>query len=482
MLLASLLTGSACISCSKTPEETKSAETVPESAPDTVAEAVDETETEDPYIYDDLPDEQFNGYNYRVLSGTFFSRETAFSVYYDELTGIPVDDQLYYTKETVQERFDVVLSHISVGSYNDVAVVTKNTVSANDNSFDILIGQDTTTVQLGAEGYCLDLRSIDEFNFEKPWWPEFTVTSLSIGDRMFAASSYLTHLGLQCTRAILINKDYAKDLQIEVPYEDVRQGKWTLDRMIELTKDASLDLNGDGKLDPADDRFALASGKHTTYCWQDACNIPVYERDENNLPVLRMDIEQADTFIEKLSVLLGADRYIHEGGYGKDIFAAGKALFTYTLLKYAYDTFRDTDMTYGFLPTPKMNEQQESYNNPCTDAPWALPGTLNTEQQHIVGTVTEALSCQNYNNVLPAYFEGALKARIADAPDDAAMLQLIADTRSIGFAYAFSMIFKDIVNDCVLNENNVASYFESSKTKAETALENLKEAFAEVDS
>ena len=67
------------------------------------------------------------------------------------------------------------------------------------------------------------------------------------------------------------------------------------------------------------------------------------------------------------------------------------------------------------------------------------------------------MSCYNYNKVLPVYFEASMKARIADQPDDSEMLQLIRDTRALGFAFAYDMDLDDIFKNIGKNQN-AASY------------------------
>ena len=46
-----------------------------------------------------------------------------------------------------------------------------------------------------------------------------------------------------------MNTDLAKANNIEVPYDKVREGKWTLDEWINMTKDFYKDVNGDGMPD-----------------------------------------------------------------------------------------------------------------------------------------------------------------------------------------------------------------------------------------
>ena len=125
------------------------------------------------------------------------------------------------------------------------------------------------------------------------------------------------------------------------------------------------------------------------------------------------------------------------------------------------------------------DELQEKYIACCTDTPWALPKTFTPEQEEIAGTVIEAISAYNYKNMLPVYLESTLKSRLADEPDDAEMLQLIADTRTIGFAYAFQLIGNDFLENMYSNSVGVASFLKKLEQKAEKGLAKLLDSYAD---
>ena len=95
-------------------------------------------------------------------------------------------------------------------------------------------------------------------------------------------------------------------------------------------------------------------------------------------------------------------------------------------------------------------------------------------------SVIEALSCRNYNCMLPVYLESTLKSRLADEPDDSEMLGVIADNRTISFAYSFNKIaFNNIISDCVFSNVEVASYLKKGEKAAAKTLSKIIDAFAE---
>lgn len=481
LLAALLLAPSMLTSCSDSAvnSDDTTADTSTVSAPSAESSS-EETEAETTIISDDLTDEDFGGYAFRILSCVFYNKELATYITYDELTGVPVDDALYNSKTNIEDRFKVGISWIETGNESAGLTAAKNAINAGDDAFDILIGHDTNTVGLGKSGLLRNMYDIDEFNFEKPWWPNNAVESWTVAGKMFAASSYISYCGIHWTRAMTVNKDWAEELQMEIPYEAVREGKWTLDMLNTLTEDVSYDVDGNGKINDKD-KVGFTSGTQTWYCSQEGVDLPIYRRDDSGNIYLDLDVDRADKFLEIMRTLTQKDRYVSSGDFGVKMFENGNALFAYTQVGDAYDYYRVSDVRYGFLPTPKLDEAQENYINCCTDVPWAIPKTVMGEQQHVVGTICEAMSAYNYNHVLPVYLEGALKSRAADSADDTEMLQIIADTRTIGFAYGYGLQINNILGDILDNGQGAASYFKSKEKVAEKALNKMISNFEDMD-
>jgi len=225
------------------------------------------------------------------------------------------------------------------------------------------------------------------------------------------------------------------------------------------------------------DQYGFATGDQCWYCMQDAMDISIYEKDEDYIPNLIMNQDRVVEYLDAMSVLIkDSTDYIQEGAFAVDTFIEGRAMFAYTQIGDAYDYYRMTEVRYGFLPTPKLDENQENYINACTDLPWAIPITVSDPA--LIGTICEAISCYNYNKVIPTYFDIVMKVRLAETESDAQMLQLIADTRTLGFAYAYSLTFRNLVADTIQGNQPFSSYYASNETVAEASLDKLLEDFS----
>ena len=209
------------------------------------AEPETEAAAENPILEDGLGDLDLGGYDFRILSCFYNDLDTWRYLLCDELTGIPLNDQLYETKLYLEDRFNIHFSMIEPGNDEVAMNAFMASVTSGDDAFDMHVGKNWRTCQLGTKGYCYNMYDIDEFDFEKPWWPKETVNQLTIGKKMFAASNYASYCGIHWTRVMVANKDLLAARQMEVPYETVREGKWTLDELYTMTNGMSEDTNGD---------------------------------------------------------------------------------------------------------------------------------------------------------------------------------------------------------------------------------------------
>ena len=435
--------------------------------------AAEEPESEETLLTDGLPDTDYQGYEFRIAYG---SDDVNYSIA-EEYTGTPVVDALRESTLYLENRFDIKVTPIL---YENSRTPYTSSILAGDDAFDIQFAADWAAYPMAKEGLFIDMFTVEQFDFTKPWWPQIMLDNLSVCGSMYCSSNYISYMGLDWTRALFINKDYADRLNLALPYYTVRAGAWTLDAMISYVTGASMDVNGSGGID-AGDSFGFVTGSQTWYCLQESVDIPVYRRDADNVPYLDFDAERIDTYVTKMRGLIASEDFRDAGDFfGVSLFRPGRALLCYGQLADAYASYRDADFSYGFLPSPKFDETQKSYINCCTDRPWAIPITVGEDQLDLIGTVCEALSCRNYQTVLPVYFESTMKSRLADAPDDAEMLQIIADTRTTSFSFAYDLPFQNILKDLGTSSDGIGSYYQKSSRIASKQLDKLIREFQKI--
>lgn len=460
-------------------------------APSAEVSAPEEAETEEVLdaaealaaIPDSLPEKDMDGWNFRMT--IFGTDQTRAETYAEEATGNVVNDAVYQKILNVEERFnvDVALTEASLSGVDSVDVL-KQAIVAGDDSCELAQGHDISMANTALQAYFYDVYKIPHLDFEKPWWPEATLESMTVLGQMYMMFNNISYVNLEATRVMFFNKTLMDDMNIAHPYDTVYEGKWTLDELQKLSDSAYLDLNGNGNRD-ADDQYGFVSPTYY-YCCMEPFRLEPYCKDADGNLFYSLDVEKTSALVEKYySLLFG------EGGLRTDydtitkVFTDGRAMFYYATLNEAVTKFSNSDVIYGILPMPKLDETQDQYYGGSTDRPIAVPITIQTSNMDNIGIVVEALNAEGYKNVYPAFYEIAMKNRYADQTDDAKMLDLVHDNVIISFTYlygnyasAYNILFENLFNATTPN-TDVASWAAKNEKAQKKYVERLMKFFTE---
>lgn len=455
----------------KTPQADDS--TQPETSSETVGE-----ETKDE-ISDDLPETDLEGYEFRIMA---LSPRYIKYVYSDEQDGSLMNDAVYKKCRAVEDRFNCKImladgaASIPEDARDDFYPI-KTPVLAGEDAFDIATGHDLSMANFSLEGYFENLCEIPYLNFDKPWWPKFTMDSLTVNGRAYLFSNNISYEFMSDTRVMFFNKKIVTDMNLDMPYELVYDGKWTLDKMGEMSASAYVDLNGNSEIDEGD-RFGFVN--QMWYAYLEAFNLESYcEGSDGNLSYV-FDTDKYQKIIDKFySMTFSNGGLFNENAV--NIFSEGKALFTYQMLDCATTDFSQSDVQYGILPMPKLDENQSQYYGGMTDRPYGVPVTAH-ENIDKIGLIIEALSAEGYKTVYPAYFEQALKARYSDQTDDANMIDIVCGNDILAFSYIygkdspFNSLMYELLKPGVSNPS-VASYAAKKEKSQKSRVEKLNTFF-----
>jgi len=144
---------------------------------------------------------------------------------------------------------------------------------------------------------------------------------------------------------------------------------------------------------------------------------------------------------------------------------------------------RDMKDDFGMIPYPKFDEEQEQYRSLVHDA--ASIGAVNASSVNIdmTGAILEAMCAETYRSVTPVWYETATKIKYSRDDVSSQMIDLIHDTITTNFIYAYNyalngigMIYRDLVTG---QSSDYTSSVEKLRRGAERELEELYEAFEE---
>ncbi len=483
LLMSMLLTTAACGDSGSKPS-------------DSTTSPSDQSETtvaEDPATKLELPsDINYNGQTFTILTTQHASYE------YDavEETGDIVNDAVFRRNQAVEDQLGIKFNFIiQPGQWNDrenFNATVKNSIVAGDNSFDLVNGVVVIVLPMASEGLFIDANKLEFVNLNKPWWVQGMNDNLAIGGKLYG---FIGDASLSLYKDLSVcyfNKKLLTEYKLEDPYELVRSGKWTVDKMIEMINSVSGDLDGDGKITPEKDLLGLISCTVPTRAFQTSTEVKVIEYDSDKNPMIAdLSEKDVDLYNKLYNVFMKSDNVYNNGnnehqkytGY----FAEDRSLLMTTFL-YATDYLRDMKTDFGIVPYPKRDENQEKYHTQIgtSTSMFFVPQT--TADPKLTSMVCEALSYYSRKDVTPAYYEVALKEKYTRDEEVKEMLEIIRDSAQMDFTFAYSTAFSPFINTLfeyypgeTEKADHIASFYASKKSAWEATLADIVKAYSEID-
>ncbi|MBQ7335693.1 MAG: hypothetical protein IJW92_04405 [Clostridia bacterium] len=322
--------------------------------------------------------------------------------------------------------------------------------------FALLILRDEDAATLTTKGMLADIMSQDNINLDGEWYDQGTVEQLSIGDKLYFFSGDMNISTLDNAVVTLFNEDlYAKQIPGgEDLYQLVRDGKWTVSKMVEIAKLATVDGLEDGNINPSGTdgdilgyfRYASAD----VYYFY-SCGGRITTMDEDGYPVLTIGDSHSLAVIDLLLNTITDDALPAgslQGSGRNGYFKSGNLLFTdmitWDVRKQMYSGI--TEWKYGILPTPMFEETgtttgyksivQAGFNQ--TVHFWSLPSWCKDLDTASFMLEVMAQYSHKEGSTMDAYFESTISLAAAKDGNSREMLRIVRDSLvyDIGLFYS----------------------------------------------
>ena len=475
MLLAVLLCVSLFVGCSNS--GTNADETQPAEQSDTPS-AVDAEEAAEEdltpleqraRIPDNLPEADFGGRDFTVCT----EERKFYEIFSEDLTGETTNDSVYDRNIRIEDRFNAKIVAVDNASpQNDV----KTNVTSGTHAYD-LVGFVNYLTYVPVSAHVLyNWLDIPHVDLTQPWHNQLANGDATINGKLYGINSDLSISTLQYTYGMFFNYNImAKyDYSSQDLYDIVFEGKWTVDRLREITGVIWEDANGNGQHDSDDVHgYAVTSaGVNTHDVWLAALDIsPVLTVSTDGTYEITFFDERTTTCLERIAALYHETEgslFDSKGDWRliPKYFSEGKVAMSQLYFGETTESLSTMEDTYGILPLPKFEETQEGYYTNCWDqfTVFAVPLTMPATDGEFVGTMYEVLCAESYKKVFPAYYDVALKSRYSAEPATAEVVDIIMAGRKLDFTFQFGeqisrlpYLFRDMV---VANDTAVASKYQ----------------------
>ncbi|MCL2095399.1 MAG: extracellular solute-binding protein [Oscillospiraceae bacterium] len=448
----------------------------------------------------DLPDGQnFGGHVFTFLvheelSDDWLSNIPLEIVAEIEETEEPIVAEVYKRNEMLKEKYNVDFRMLPE---NEEHNVLRRVVQSGDDTYDAVVIFNNNIPPVINNGLLVTVDQLPYVDLDKPWWDD-SVNGMSVANKQFLLGGDILILDNEATNALVFNKKLMSDLQMELPYNLVNEGKWTMDKLNDYVKGGSFDLNGNGVMDVEEDRWGFVCYRDTMHALlvsgggalavKDADDLPFIDfASDRNLSVLE---KVMDIMYNKIDVL-NIQSDISDGGNNSEnwlrayhnAFEQDRALFMWVRMR-VVEKFRGMDSDFGIVPLPKFDENQANYHsvvNPYTGVLMGVPNTASNLDRTSI--ILEAMAAESRYTIQPAYYDVVLTRKFARDAESEGMLDIIFNSRvyDIGAIYAFGNVFIDLITLADRSNTDAMSFYERRKGQMERDINRLIESIQNMD-
>ncbi|MHB1152999.1 MAG: hypothetical protein ACYCWE_18210 [Eubacteriales bacterium] len=448
------------------------------------SESLAVTEPEDTRIYPDLPNTDYEGAKITIVNIDYTIPIWAQrDIYAEELNGEIINDAVFRRNRNVEEKYNLMI--VSNQALDPSAVINKANKAA-DGSVDLATVALKTFAALAGSGALVELTTVPHMNLEMPWYDASSIECLSIANKLFGLCSDYTIMDNDATTAMVFNKKLLTDFNLENPYGLSNTGKWTLDKLIEMSANISSDVNGDGKLDD-NDRYGLLYQRDTMSSFYNGCGGIIAAKDEDDLPVIFINSEESFSILDRLyDYLYNEEVCFHvmkffdpkPEGFTNGMtrmFQANSALFMWIRMA-DVENLRTMTVDFGILPIPKLDDTQDRYYhsvNPYVGATVVIPKSSPDLER--TGLFLEAISAESKYILQPTYYEIMLTTKLTRDNESADMLDIIFNSRIYdnGEIYDFGGIGSDLIYMTMTYNRDMASMYAKKEKSIVKAIEKV---------
>ena len=197
-------------------------------------------------------------------------------------------------------------------------------------------------------------------------------------------------------------------------------------------------------------------------------------KDKDNMPVINIETEQNVNIVDTMNEIFALEGAAYEQttyGVFDSAFKSGRLLFDHTSID-GVTNFRDMVDDFGFIPYPKLDENQESYSVRIGNCGGLTYIPVTNTRLELTGAVLEVMSSVSYNTVIPAFFDVALTVKATRDTESEQMIPIINENASFyDEASGFSII------SAVTGNKSLSTYYAEVKNVVEDNVEDIIETY-----
>ncbi len=394
-----------------------------------------------------------------------------------------ISDAVYERYMRIKDQLGVDMKVVDGGTWIEYDSTVQRSVQTGDDNYQLVM----THVYQGIVGLvtknCLaDISDLPSVNLDAEYWNKALMDQIKVDDKYLLGYNDFC---LSSTHCIVFNKDMMAKYSLDQPYDLVRNKQWTIDKLFEMAAVVpGTDTNGDSVLNWQDTYGMSGWGWTFLISFVTSSGLKIVDRDEDDHYYIAYEDneEKVLSLIDKVRAMYDADySFMWKSTFNAEEtipFSSGRTLFQLyatTSLK----SLKGEDVRFGVLPYPLWDTQQDDYMSLNWNGVMGVPSVLKNPE--MVSDVMELLPYYTAP-VKIAYYEDLLGAKVADAPDDVDMLNIIwaSQVTDVGLVFCNASGSMDslvymIPQLCESPKKQFASFIKSNKRNAQKGLDEVFE-------
>lgn len=426
---------------------------------------------------------------------TIIVRGSAFGTYQSddfttesELYGELIEDAVQRRNDAVERLYNVSLEVVKSDTINNDVLLD---CQSGLGTYDAIMPTLSYLSTLAAQEYLYELTSLESFDIDAPWYDENCTNAFSINNEVYFTTGDITILNKVNTPSILFNKEMASKYFPEDDfYQLVRDKKWTFDKLVEYAKTVAVISTSDGTYSD-ENVYGMVSAYGDSIRFYGGAGEAICGKDKDDLPYLAVgSTERSVTLAQKILSTMSSSNWIifaeeceapiWETSF--EVFYGGRALFRPSVFSATTKMRSLSEIEFGVLPIPMMEETQDNYYSFCgtgQTAGIAIP--ICAQDPEFSAYMIEAYSAWAKNYLTPAYYEVNLRYKDLRDNESEEMLDIIFDNivYDIGECYDFGTMSSMFYELTQSKSTDITSAIQTRKQQAETEIEELIGIYAE---
>ncbi len=425
-----------------------------------------------------------------VKQTTYFSEEIE-PLY--ETTDAVISEAVAKRNRNIEEKYGV---KIKARAVDDVMIALTAELQAQDpNNADAAMPFLGACTALAQSGQLYNLRDFEPdgyIDLSMPWWDQNANESISIVDKIYFSISDMSIMQKINAFCIMFNKDLLNTKHPELDlYEEVRNKTWTIDKMLELSREFTYESDGVDGMSP-DDNWGFISARNDALWFYLSSGARFVTKDSEDKPILSLGVDERSINIAQdvLAMLEQKNTWcilaedISTDRWNKVVKMLGenKALFRCTAFS-AVKKVRAYDANFGLIPFPLLDEAQDDYYTPCSGAYGIVIPLSAPEPEYsafMLDVISAASKGENDAGLTRAYTEVVLKGKDLDEEsgemlDNYIFANIVYDP-GVFYDFGVAPIFTDLM---VNNSADIVSALDSKRDSILSKIDDIVDIYEE---